>query len=70
MRCPEAYQEESTSLRHDTLGDIDPDMDLLDMDNELGNPISRVLVKSIRHRWQQTTKGVLEAFLFRRTSKT
>jgi Domain of unknown function (DUF4216) len=56
MRCQEAYQEESTSLRHGTLGDIDPDMDLLNMDNEPGSPISRDLVESIRRRRQQTTE--------------
>jgi hypothetical protein len=57
MRCQEAYQEESTSLAHGTLGDIDPDMDLLNMDNEPGSPISRDLVESIRRRRQHTAEG-------------
>ena len=48
MRCQEAYQEESTSLENGTLGDIDPGMDLLNMDNDPGSPISRDIVETIR----------------------
>jgi len=50
MRCQEAYQEESTSLENGTLGDIDPGMDLLNMDNDPGSPISRDIVETIRRR--------------------
>jgi hypothetical protein len=32
------------------VGDIDPDMDLLHIDNEPGTPISRDLVESIRRK--------------------
>jgi len=48
MRCQEAYQEENTSSRDGTVGDIYPDMDLLHMDNQPSSPISRDLVESIR----------------------
>ena len=50
MRCQEAYQEESTSLENGTLGDIDPGMDLLNMNNDPGGPISRDIVETIRRR--------------------
>jgi hypothetical protein len=50
LRCQEAYQEESTSLGHDRLGDIDPDLDLLNIDNDPGSPVSRDIVHSIRQR--------------------
>jgi len=56
MRCQEAYQEESTSLENGTLGDIDPGMDLLNMDNDPGSPISRDIVETIR-RWQHRAQG-------------
>jgi hypothetical protein len=48
MRCQEAYQEESTSTRDGTVGDIDPDMDFMHIENEPGSPIIRDLVENMR----------------------
>jgi len=48
MRCQEAYQEENILSRDGAVGDIDPDMDMLHIDNEPGSPISRHLVEDIR----------------------
>jgi hypothetical protein len=48
MRCQEAYQEDNTSLEDCTMGDIDPDIDLLHMDNQPGSPVSAYLVQTIR----------------------
>ena len=56
MRCQEAYQEENTSSRDGTVGDIYPDMDLLHMDNQPSSPISRDLVESICGH-QHTAQG-------------
>ena len=56
MRCQEAYQEENTSSRDGTVGDIYPDMDLLHMDNQRSSPISRDLVESICGH-QHTAQG-------------
>jgi hypothetical protein len=60
MLC-NAYDDMASFSYHNTrgvtaVGDIYPDMDLLHMDNQLGNPISRDLVESIR-RHQQTPQG-------------
>jgi hypothetical protein len=48
MRSQEAYQEENTLDREGTVGNIYPEMDLLNIDNEPGSPVSRDLVESIR----------------------
>jgi len=56
MRCQEAYQEDNTSSRDGTVGDIYPDMDLLHMDNQPSSPISRDLVESICGH-QHTAQG-------------
>ena len=56
MRCQEAHQEENTSSRDGTVGDIYPDMDLLHMDNQPSSPISRDLVESICGH-QHTAQG-------------
>ena len=55
MRCQEAYQEESTSTRDGTVGDIDPDMDFMHIEDEPGSPISRDLENM--HRHQHTVQG-------------
>ena len=56
MRYQETYQEENTSSRDGTVGDIYPDMDLLHMDNQPSSPISRDLVESICGH-QHTAQG-------------
>jgi len=56
MRCQEAYQEESTSTRDGTVGNIHPDMDFMHIENGPGSPISRDLVENMR-RHQHTVQG-------------
>ena len=57
MRCQEAYQEDNTSPKDCTLGDIVPDMDLLHMDNQPGSPVTAHLVQSIRLNQQTPERG-------------
>jgi hypothetical protein len=61
MRCQEAYQEDHISSRDGVVRDINPDLDLLHMDNEPGSPISRDLLESIRLQKQTADEDDPEA---------
>jgi hypothetical protein len=61
MRCQEAYQEDHISSRDGVVRDINPDLDLLHMDNEPDRLISRDLIESIRLQKQTADEDDPEA---------